>query len=227
MLTVALVHGLWHGAWSWDGVRRLLDDAGVPSAAVELPMTGLADDVATTRRVLDGVTGPVLLVGHSYGGAVVTEAGLHPAVRHLAYVAAMQLAEGESISRVLPELEIPPTRLAEALRFSPDGSTIDLDPVRGPDLVYGPDADPALVAGALPRLRPVARRVFRDVPGAAAWRQRPSDHVVCTEDRTVHPDLQRAMAARGSARRHEWACGHSPQLTEPGRVAAFLRGLAG
>ena len=83
-----LVHGLWHGGWAWDGVRARLDAAGVPSAAVELPLTGFEDDVAATLAALDRFGKPAVLVGHSYGGAVVTAAGEHPHVTHLLYLAA-------------------------------------------------------------------------------------------------------------------------------------------
>ena len=114
------VHGLWHGAWCWDDVRAALDERGIESAAVELPLTGLAADVRATRDALDAFGRPAVLVGHSYGGAVVTAAGTHPSVRELVYVAAYQLDEGESVSRPGPVAELPDTRLGEALRVTGD-----------------------------------------------------------------------------------------------------------
>ncbi|HEX2810916.1 MAG TPA: alpha/beta fold hydrolase, partial [Kineosporiaceae bacterium] len=119
-LGAVLVHGLWHGGWAWDQVRHRLDLAGIATATVELPLTDLARDVAATNRALAQFDRPTILVGHSYGGAVITAAGEHPTVTHLAYLAAFQLADGESVGRTLPGLDIPPTRLGDALRFSPE-----------------------------------------------------------------------------------------------------------
>jgi pimeloyl-ACP methyl ester carboxylesterase len=219
-----LVHGLWHGAWSWDDVRSELDDAGVASAAVELPMSSLEDDVAAVRAELDADPRPAVLVGHSYGGAVITSAGTHPAVRHLLYLAAFQLDAGESISRVLPERAIPPTELGSALQFSADGQQVGIDPARAPDLLYA-QSDARTVATALDRLRPVARGLFAARPGEIAWQTLPSTYAVCTEDRCVAPDLQRAMAER-AGERLEWASDHSPSLSHPQLVADLIIRIA-
>ena len=213
-----LVHGLWHGAWCWDDVRAALADRGVDSLAVELPFSDLAADVAATREALEAFGRPAVLVGHSYGGAVITEAGAHPLVRELLYLAAYQLAEGESVSRPGPVGALPDTRLGEALRV--DGNLVGLDPRLGTQLLYG-DAAPEVAAAAAARLRPVSRPVFRGVPQAIAWRTIPSTYVVCTADEVVHPERQRAMARR-AARTVEWACGHSPAATRPAAVADLV-----
>jgi pimeloyl-ACP methyl ester carboxylesterase len=213
-----LVHGLWHGAWCWDAVRTALARRGVDSVAIELPLTDLAADVAATRAVLDTLARPVVLVGHSYGGAVITAAGGHPAVAELVYLAAFQLAEGESVGRTLPGRGLPDTRLGEALRMS--GDDVALDPGLGVQLLYG-DADPAVAAAAAARLRPVHRTVFRGVPDRIAWRTVPSTYAICTADQAVHPELQRAMAERAT-RSVEWPCGHSPAATRPEEVAALI-----
>jgi len=219
-----LVHGLWHGSWAWDGVRGRLESRGVPSAAVELPMTSLEDDVAATVATLDRFGKPAVLVGHSYGGAVVTAAGAHPHAAHLLYLAAFQLAEGESVSRTLPERDIPPTGLGAALRFSGDGDRVSIDPALATGLFYA-DAPAIAAAAAAARLRPVSRAVFRGVPATIGWRSTPSTYVVCRDDRAVHPDLQRAMAERATTR-HEWPGGHSPALTRPAAVADLIATLA-
>jgi pimeloyl-ACP methyl ester carboxylesterase len=213
-----LVHGLWHGAWSWDGVRAALADRGIDSVAVELPLTDLAADTQTTREALDAFARPAVLLGHSYGGAVVTGAGTHPLVRELVYVAAYQLDQGESVSRPGTVAELPDTRLGEALRVGADQVT--LDPRLAARLLYG-DASTEVAAAATARLRPVSRRVFRGVPEAVAWHTVPSTYVVCAADETVHPDRQRAMAQRAS-RVLEWPCGHSPAATRPGLVADLV-----
>ena len=213
------MHGLWHGAWCWDDVRSALSARGVDSLAVDLPLTDLAADTAAVRAALDAAGRPAVLVGHSYGGAVVTAAGAHPLVRELVYLAAFQLDEGESVSRTRLG-DLPDTRLAEAMVVS--GDEVGLDPVLGPQLLYG-DAPADVTAAATARLRPVGRQVFRGVPEAIAWRTVPSTYVVCTADEVVHPERQRAMAARAT-RAVEWACGHSPSATRPDAVADVVAG---
>ncbi|WP_104523474.1 alpha/beta fold hydrolase [Blastococcus atacamensis] len=213
-----LVHGLWHGAWCWDGVRAALAARGIDSVAVELPLTDLAEDTGVTQEALDAFGRPAVLVGHSYGGAVITAAGRHPLVRELVYVAAYQLDEGESVSRPGAVAGLPDTRLGEALRVTAD--QVALDPDLGAQLLYG-DALPEVAAVATARLRPVGRNVFRGVPEGIAWRSVPSTYVVCAGDEVVHPDRQRAMAQRAT-RVLEWPGGHSPAATRPGAVADLV-----
>lgn len=217
---VVLVHGLWHGGWCWQPVQDLLDEAGVANVAVDLPLTTLGDDVAALRAALGEFGRPTVLVGHSYGGAVVTGAGTHPDVRRLVYLAAFQLDDGESVNRALPERAIPPTRLREALRFSADGTRISLDPELGRELLYN-DVPDDIARAMLARTRPVGRAVFSGTPDAIAWRTVPSTYVVCTDDCTVAPDLQRAMAERAT-RVLEWRSGHSPITSRPELVAELL-----
>ncbi|HEX2809359.1 MAG TPA: alpha/beta hydrolase, partial [Kineosporiaceae bacterium] len=215
-----LVHGLWHGGWVWDAVRQGLESRGVATAVVELPLIDLASDVAATRDVLDHLARPAVLVGHSYGGAVITGVGSHPTVKHLIYLAAFQLAEGESVGRTLPGLGLPPTRLGEALRFSDDGDLCTLDPTLAIEIMYG-DVAPQTAAAALARLRPVHCAVFGGIPEVIAWREVPSTYVVCADDLTVNPELERAMAARATVR-HEWPGGHSLAATRPGAVVDLI-----
>ena len=213
-----LVHGLWHGAWCWDGVRAALSDRGIESAAVELPLTDLAADVQATREAVEAFGRPAVLVGHSYGGAVITDAGRHPLVRELLYVSAYQLDAGESVSRPGAIAGLPDTRLGEALRVTADH--VGLDPDLGARLLYG-DATAEVAAAAAARLRPVGRQVFRGIPEAVAWRTVPSTYVVCAADEVVHPERQRAMARRAT-RTVEWPCGHSPATTRPEAVADLV-----
>ncbi len=224
MREVVLVHGLWHGAWAWQAVRERLDARGVASRAVELPMRTLQGDAETVRSVLDAASGEVLLVGHSYGGAVVTAAGEHPAVTRLLYLAAFALTEDESIARVAPDLALPDTELPAAMRFSADGDEVSVDPQYARALLY-PDAPAEVARDALARLRPVGRALFRGRPAAVAWRARPATYVVCAEDRTVAPALQRVMAARCDDVR-EWPGGHSPAASRPDEVAELVAELA-
>ncbi|MBB3084331.1 alpha/beta fold hydrolase [Geodermatophilus sabuli] len=213
-----LVHGLWHGAWCWDAVRAALAERGVDSVAVDLPLTDLTADTRATLDALESFGRPAVLVGHSYGGAVITGAGAHPLVRELVYLAAFQLDDGESVSRTRAGEGLPDTGLGEAMRVS--GDEVRLDPGLGSRLLYSDaPADVAAAAGA--RLRPVSRTVFRGVPETIAWRTVPSTYVVCTADEVVHPERQRAMAARAT-RTLEWSSGHSPAATRPEEVAALV-----
>jgi pimeloyl-ACP methyl ester carboxylesterase len=228
-VTAVLVHGLWHGAWCWDEARERLG-TGLRCVAVELPMTSFSADIAAVRECLDALDGPVLLAGHSYGGAVVTAAGAHPSVRGLLYLAAFALAEGESVGRVLPDADIAPTRLADALRTSADGAQVLLDPDAARELLYG-HAGAAVAAEAIGRLRPVARSLFSARAGAPAWAFRPTDYVTCADDRCVAPALQRAMAERigavGTLRSAaEWDSDHCPTASSPQLVAAQLAASA-
>jgi pimeloyl-ACP methyl ester carboxylesterase len=220
-VTVVFVHGLWNGGWCWDLVRDLLTEAAVPSVAPDLPMTSLAEDVSAVLAVVDEIDGPVVLVGHSYGGAVITEAGAHPAVERLVYLAAFALSETESVNSALPDLRIAPTRLGDALIFSEDGSEVSVDVAIGVPLLYNgvPEAE---IARSVPLLRPVRRELFRAVPHTAAWRTKPSSYVVCSEDLAVAPDLQRAMAQRATEVL-EWPVGHCSAQSHPQLVAALLR----
>ncbi|WP_405181087.1 alpha/beta fold hydrolase [Nocardia sp. NBC_01377] len=215
-----LVHGLWHGAWCWDAVVAALESRGIDTVAVELPMTELADDIAATRAALDRFARPAVLVGHSYGGAVITEAGAHPLVRELMYIAAYQLDSGESISRTLPDRGLPDSRIGEAMRLDTENGEVSLDPALGPGLLYS-DAHTAVAARSAAKLRPVSRLLFRGVPHAISWHRVPSTYVVCTADEVVHPELQRAMAGRATYR-VDWDGGHSPALTRPNTVADLI-----
>jgi pimeloyl-ACP methyl ester carboxylesterase len=230
--TIVLVHGAWHGAWCWDLVAQRLRANGRDVVAVDLPGHG-ADDGAFTdlhgdadrvRAVLDSIEGDVVLVGHSYGGAVVTEAGVHPSVRRVVYLAAFCLEEGESCAYTLADDSEAQAishegrpNMATGFQFADDG-TIVLTPEIATECFYQ-DCEPEGVAWAIEHLSPH--------PGAAfAWRATPSTYVVCTEDQGVHPELQRLMARR-CTEVEEWPYGHSPFLADPDHVAARLDAVAG
>lgn len=168
--SVVLVHGAWHGAWCWDAVIPLLRDAGVAVVAVDLPGHGddrqpLADlhgDAGKVRSVLDEVEGPVVLVGHSYGGAVITEAGLHPAVERLVYIAAFNLDEDEAVGRAamreadtasIDHSDRPD--LGAALRSDDEGRTTTIATERAAEILYNDCS--ALVAPGQSQIRAEGR----------------------------------------------------------------------
>ena len=233
--TVVLVHGAWHGAWCWDKVVPLLDAAGVPSIAIDLPghgastepLTDLDGDAATLRGVLADLDDAVVC-GHSYGGAVITVGAADmPCVRHLVYIAAFPLAPGESCMNAAADDVAPgagATELGSVLTFGDDG-TVTLDTSRAASLFFN-DCTPEDVAWAIERLGPQAVAELAGVAPVAAWQTAPSTYVVCTDDRAVAPALQRAMATR-CTHTIEWPTSHSPFLSRPELVADLLTTLAG
>lgn len=226
MRTVVLVHGAWHGSWCWASTLAGLDDRGVPAVAVDLPGPDLHTDADHVRSVLDGV-GPdgAVLAGHSYGGAVITDAGAHSAVRHLVYLCAFVLDEGETTAdRATAWPEEP--ALAGAMRIADDG-TCTVDPAMAAEVFYA-DCDPLDAQRSTSLLRPQSLATFAGAPRSIGWRTVPSTYLVCGEDRAVPPGLQRDMAARlPGAAVVEWpGASHSPFLSRPGDVADLLAGLA-
>jgi pimeloyl-ACP methyl ester carboxylesterase len=191
----------------------------------------LHSDVASVRETLDEFTGDVVLVGHSYGGAVITEAGLHPAVQHLVYVAAFALDDGESCVSAAANAEVEVGQISHEGRpnlgagfIMGSDNIITLDPASAAECLYN-DCDADTVAWALARLGPQPLITLQGTSKLAAWRTKPSTYVVCVDDMAVHPDLQRIMARRcGSV--IEWPTDHSPFLCRPDLVAGLLVDLA-
>ena len=237
--TIVLVHGAWHGAWCWDLVSGQLDSAGVDVVAVDLPGHGanrepLADlhgDSAAVRSTLDNLDGPAVLVGHSYGGAVVTEAGAHERVAHVVYIAAFNLARGECVGSAAADEALAAhidhtgrPDLGAALTSDDDGeSTTIASEFAGP--IFYNDCTPETAAWATTRLGRQRMANFSDQPAAIAWHDRPSTYLICGDDNAVHPDLQRLLARRATTS-IEWATGHSPFLSQPQLLATFLRDVA-
>jgi pimeloyl-ACP methyl ester carboxylesterase len=237
MTAAVLVHGAWHGAWCFDRVLEALAARSVDAVAVDLPGHGddggpfgdLHTDAARVREVLDGLDGDCVLLGHSYGGAVITEAGTHPAVRHLVYLCAFALDHGESCMaaavREAEELDLDwgeGPNLADAIRMHDDGTSTLAPELAAPCFFH--DCDPAATAAALERLGPQPMVTLSDEPHAVAWRERPSTYVVCTDDRAVPAALQRVMAKR-CTHSVDLPTSHSPFLAAPDRVADLLADL--
>ena len=216
---VVLVHGAWHGAWCWDKVVPLLEAEGVPATSFDLSLTSYDADVKAATDVLDGVHGPVVLCGHSYGGAVITAAGRHPSVTQLVYLTAFACDEGESLIATATDEALPATDLGSALVVDEDQMVTVADAAKV-DTSYH-DCDPGDAADAVARLRPTSMSCFTTPLGPPAWRAKPSTYIVCTEDRAIHPALQRHMATRCTTS-VEWATAHSPFVNRPDLVAAML-----
>jgi pimeloyl-ACP methyl ester carboxylesterase len=208
----------------------LVRDTGVDVRAVDLPGTGFDADVASVRRTLDAIDGDAILLGHSYGGAVVTDAGAHPSVRHLVFLCAFAIDENESCVNAASEEadaalishEGRPSLGAAMIHHDDGTSTLTRAGARA--CLYS-DVDDAMFEWAYARLRAQRNISLSGIPKEVAWRTKPSTYVVCSEDQGVHPDLQRIMARR-CTETVEWPTGHSPFANRPDLVADLLVELA-
>lgn len=222
-MTVVFVHGAWHGAWCWEQVIPKLGAAGQRSMVVDLPSVsspraGLSDDAACVRDALDALTDDVVLVGHSYGGSVVTEAGLHSNVAHLVYLTAFVLEIGESPATNELRGGDGAGLLDQAIRIGDGVVTLDAE-LAIPALYH--DCEPQVAAAAVNRLRPQSLKALQDTVTVAAWREKPSTYVVCADDRGIVPALQRANAARiGNS--IDWPTSHSPFFSRPDLVVDLV-----
>jgi pimeloyl-ACP methyl ester carboxylesterase len=226
-VTAVFVHGGWHDGWSWHLVRELLDARGVPSVALDLPMTTLDADAAVLREALDRVPGDAVVVAHSWGGNVATlGASGAPNVRHLIYLAAVLTEAGHP---TLAPSAVPEGRETMRSKVVIDaGATTEID--REASLaVFYPDVEPSLARQAAARLRPFQKTGYAvvETDAVAAWRTIPTTYVVCAEDRMIHPDTQRDMAVAAGAEVIEWSSSHSPFLSHPDLVADLVARRAG
>lgn len=214
-VTVVLVHGAWADASSWRAVIAHLLTAGVGVVAVQNPTTSLADDVAATRRTLAAIAGPVVLVGHSWGGTVITEAGNDPKVKALVYVAAFAPDAGQSTGDQVNAHPAPPglggvVPVGEGfLKMSAESWVTNV----AQDL---PEADARVLAVVQ---TPLSLVTFGDKVERAAWRDRPNWYVLSSEDRAVSVELQRELAGRLAAKTVEVAASHMSLLSQPRIVA--------
>jgi len=217
MRPIMLVHGAFHGPWCFEPLVAALERRGVVCTSPELPLSSLAADAAAVARALDRADGKVVLLGHSYGGAVVTVAGNHAAVDRLVLLAALAPDDGEAVAG--GPVEIDPSFVA-ALRPSAAGP-LEVDPKRAAELFY-PDAEPAAARAAAGRLRPGNTGLPDERIERAAWRRRPTTYVVCAGDPIILPASQRALAARTGAAVREIPGDHSPFLARPEALAELL-----
>lgn len=218
---ILLIHGAWHGAWAFEPVVGPLKARGFSVEAVDLPLAGVSGDIAAARDLIAEHPGAVVL-GHSYGGLVITHAAIGEDVSHLVYLAAMMPDEGEEVRAGIESF--PPTALQGAMAPQEDGR-IAVDPELSIEAFYH-DCDPDEAWRAAAELRPMRMDVFPVLEARPAWRSLPSTYVICSDDRALHPDLQRMYAGRAS-HSVEWDVAHSPFLAQPERVVSLLADLAG
>jgi pimeloyl-ACP methyl ester carboxylesterase len=225
---VVLVHGAWADGSSWSRVIPLLEDRGLRVVAVQLPLTSLQDDVAATRRAIARITsedpGPVLLVGHSYGGVVLGEVGKDPSVAGLVYVAAFAPDEGESVLSLLGTVQ-PPSPLGSHLIFDDLGySIIDTTGVEEDFAECLPQVDRRVIAATQ---GPTSVAALTAMAGAPAWKTKPSWFIVAEHDRAIPPALEEMMAARIGAQTFSLDTCHLAMLDRPVQVANVIAAAAG
>ncbi|WP_019059073.1 alpha/beta fold hydrolase [Streptomyces prunicolor] len=219
---VVLVHGGFVDGSGWREVYRLLTDDGFRVSVVQHPTLSLASDVAVTERVLDTLDGPAILVGHSYGGAVITEAGNHERVAGLVYIAAFAPDKGESVNTLIadpaPGAPVPPIlppvdgflfldRDKFHASFAADLPVAEAEFMADSQVPWGLDA----LSGAI---------------GEPAWRHKPSWYLVSTDDRMIPPPAQRAMARRAGSTVTGTDAGHAVYVSRPDAVADLVKQAA-
>jgi pimeloyl-ACP methyl ester carboxylesterase len=218
---IVLVHGAFADETSWDKVAAILSAKGFNVTQVKNPLTSLADDVAATKAVLDAQNGPTVLVGHSWGGVVIGEAGNNANVSALVYVSAFGPDKGESLTKLLSGGE-------------PSEGVKHIVPAKG-GLILDPAAFPQFFAGDVPKVEAEAMAThqlpsnpanFDAVTEVAAWHDKPNFYVVTTEDLMIPADAQRFFAGRMNAQVTELAASHSGLVSEPDAIVKVIEAAA-
>jgi pimeloyl-ACP methyl ester carboxylesterase len=219
---VVLVHGLFADGSCWSEVIARLQKAGLNATAVQNPLTTLPEAVASAERVLARQDGPTVLVGHSFSGMIVTEAGMHPNVSALVYVAARAPDAGEDYTALAKTYPTPPASA---------GIVFDGEEGRLSEAAFLRD-----FAGDLPEAKakvlyavqePFQKSLLAGKTTQAAWRSKPSFYAVSTEDRTINPDLERFMAKRMGAKTIEVKASHLALISHPDTIAKLILEAAG
>ena len=220
---IVLVHGAFADGSSWSHVIPLLEKDGYTVIAVQNPLTSLADDTATTKRVVDAQKSPVVLVGHSYGGAVITGAAAGSAnVKALVYIAAYAMEAKENIGAL--NAKFAPPALSTAL--APDAAGfLYVDRVKFHDVFCAdvPAPEARIMAATQ---KPIAASAFGDTVDTPAWKTIPSWYMVSQEDRAINPDLERFMAKRMNATTTEIKASHVPFISHPKEVTQLIEQAA-
>lgn len=218
---IVLVHGAFTDGSIWSPVVQRLQRKGYRVTAVQNPLTSLADDVAATRRVLARQRGPVILVGHSWAGAVITEAGDTGNVKGLVYLSALVPDQGESVSDLLARLQSP----MEGLQTDAQGF-VWLDDPQAYRTVLAGDVAMDQVSVLAASQQPIAASAFTAPVTHAAWRSKPSWYLVTTQDRALAPTVQRRLASAINARTRSVAASHLALVSQPAAVADFIDAAA-
>jgi pimeloyl-ACP methyl ester carboxylesterase len=220
--TVVMVHGAFADGSSWNKVIPLLQAKGLKAVAVQNPLTSLEDDVAATKRIIDAQTGPVVLVGHSWAGTVITQAGGNDKVKALVYVASFAPALGEtSVEATKPY----PTPSGAAHFIQSADGFLTLPPAAIAS-EFAQDVSAAEANLIAATQGPVRAAAFEQKVTVAAWTNKPSWYIVAAQDRMIHPDAQRALAKRIGATTTVLQTSHVPMVSTPEAVAKVIEAAA-
>jgi len=220
--TIVLVHGGFVDGSGWEGVYNILKKDGFDVVVVQNPTMSLPDDVAVTRRAIATAKGDVVLVGHSYGGVVVSEAGNDPKVTALVYITAFAPDHGESVSSLIanpaPGAPVPPI-------LPPVDGYLFLDRDKFA-ASFAADVRPALASFMADSQVPWGLEALQGVVSEPAWRSKPSSYLVATDDRMIPPAAQRMMASRAGSQVTEAPGSHAIYVSNPGVVAGVIKQAA-
>jgi len=222
MNNIVLVHGGFVDGAGWEGVYKILKDDGYNVSIVQNPTISLEDDVAVTKRVLAAQDGPAILVGHSYGGAVITEAGNDPKVAGLVYITAFAPDKGESVVTLIKD---PPPGAPVPPILPPQEGFLLLDRAKFPDALAG-DVDAEKAAFMADSQVPWGVEALSGKISEPAWKAKPSWYLVTADDRMIPPDAQRSMAKRAGATVTEVKGSHSVYVSNPNPVADLIEKAA-
>jgi pimeloyl-ACP methyl ester carboxylesterase len=221
-LSIVLVHGGFVDGSGWEAVNNILQKDGYNVAVVQNPTITLADDVAFTKRVIDAAPGPVLLVGHSYGGVVITEAGNDAKVKGLVYVAAFAPEKGESVDSLIknpvPGAPVPPI-------LPPRDGFLLLDQAKFA-AAFAADIDPKKATFMATSQVPWGVAALTAAVSEASWKVKPSYYLVAKDDKMIPPQAQRGMSQRINAKVVEVPGSHSVYISQPKAVADLIKKAA-
>ena len=217
---VVLVHGAFADGSGWAAVAKILKRDGYNVSIVQPPETSLEDDVAATKRILDAQDGPTVLVGHSYGGIIITGAGDNPNVKSLVYVAAFQPDTGESLASLGQKMPA----ASQAIRPTKDGFLVLDQGLFHADFCADLPNEEADLMGR--SQVPLSVKSATAPAGDPAWKHKPSFAVVATQDRAINPDLERFMYKRSGATTIELQSSHVAYMSKPAEVAALIEKAA-
>jgi len=221
--TVVLVHGGFVDGSGWEGVHKLLRKDGYNVAIVQNPTISLADDVAATKRIIAAQNGSVILVGHSYGGAVITEAGNDPKVAGLVYITAFAPDKGESVSTLIKD---PPPGAPVPPILPPQDGYLFLDKSKFA-ASFAADVEAERAAFMADSQVPWGVEALSGTISEPAWKTKPSWYLVATDDKMIPPPAQRFMSERAGSTVVEAPGSHAIYVSQPNAVAAIIEKAAG
>jgi pimeloyl-ACP methyl ester carboxylesterase len=220
--TIVLVHGGFVDGSGWESVYKILKKDGYRVTIVQNPTISLADDVAATKRVVKQQNGPVILVGHSYGGAVITEAGNDPNVEGLVYIAAFAPDKGESVSSLIQD---PPPGAPVPPILPPQEGYLALDKAKFP-ASFAADVDEDKAAFMADSQVPWGVEALSGAISEPAWKTKPSWYLVTKDDKMIPPPAQRLMSKRAGSKVVEVPGSHAIYVSQPSAVAALIEEAA-